>query len=71
MIAVCDEMLKAFDADLKNHELLDRSYLVAELFNQEIAQHPAAEHPKLAEHIERVEASLYELYQKIGSLPSE
>jgi hypothetical protein len=50
------------------HELLDRSYLVAELFSREIAQHPSAKHPKLAARIQRLEDGLFDLYQRIGSL---
>ena len=50
------------------HELLDRSCLVAELFSREIADHPAAKHPKLAKRIQRLEDGLFDLYGKIGNL---
>jgi hypothetical protein len=50
------------------HEMLDRSCLVAELFSREIARHPAANHPKLAKRIKRLEAKLFDLYQKVGAL---
>jgi hypothetical protein len=50
------------------HELLDHSCLVADLFAREIAEHPAARHPKLAARIKRIGHDLYDLYQKIGSL---
>ena len=50
------------------HELLDRSWLVAELFSREVAMHPAASHPKLAKRIKRVEDELYDLYGKIGAM---
>ena len=50
------------------HELLDRSCLLADLFAREIAEHPAAKHPKLAKRIQHLGAGLYDLYQMIGNL---
>jgi hypothetical protein len=50
------------------HELLDRSCLVADLFSREIAELPAAQHPKLAARIKRIGHDLYDLYQKIANL---
>lgn len=45
------------------HEMVDRSCLVAELFSREIAEHPAANHPKLRTRIKHLENGLFELYR--------
>lgn len=50
------------------HEMLDRTGLMAELFSGSIAEHPAAQHPKLAKRIERIEQQLFDLYQVAGGL---
>jgi hypothetical protein len=50
------------------HELLDRSCLIAELFSEQVASHPAAKHPKLHKRIKRLEEGLFKLYGEIGSL---
>lgn len=50
------------------HELVDRSCLIAELFSERIAQHPAAEHPALKRHIKALEDGLFELYQVAATL---
>jgi hypothetical protein len=50
------------------HEMVDRAYLIAELFSREIACHPAANHPKLAKRIERLDKGLFQLYQEAGGL---
>jgi len=50
------------------HELLDRTYLVADLFSEKVAGHPAAEHPELAERVKKIEEDLFDLYQRIGGL---
>jgi hypothetical protein len=53
------------------HELLDRTYTLAENFADHISQHPSATHPKLRKRIEKIESSLFKLYQKIGQLHGE
>ena len=50
------------------HEMLDRTGLMAELFSGSIVEHPAAQHPKLAKRIERIEQQLFDLYQVAGGL---
>jgi len=50
------------------HEMMDRSCLIADLFSREIACHPAANHPKLAKRIKRLESELFRLYQEAGGL---
>ncbi len=52
------------------HELLDRTYLVADMFSEKIAGHPAAEHPELVERVKKIEDALFDLYQTIGGLHS-
>ena len=49
------------------HELLDRLYLFADGFSQSVADHPAANHPKLRKKIKKVERLLFDLYQEAGN----
>jgi hypothetical protein len=50
------------------HEMVDRSCMIAELFSREIAEHPAAKHPKLRKRIKRLEKGLFALYQQAATL---
>ena len=50
------------------HEMLDRTYLLLSMFNDFIAEHPMALHPKLRDDIKHLEDQLANLYQKIGAL---
>jgi len=50
------------------HELLDRTCLYAEGFSENVAEHPAAKHPKVAKKIKVLAAGLFDLYQEIAQL---
>ncbi len=50
------------------HELVDRACLIAELFSDNIAQHPAAKHPKLRKQIAQIENDLFDLYRDAREL---
>ena len=54
--------------ELTLHEMLDRSLMLAEMFEEHIAQHPAAQHPELQELVTKIECELYDLYQKVGEV---
>ena len=53
------------------HEMVDRSCLVAELFSEQIAGHPAAKNPALKKRIARIEQDLFELYRIAATMPNE
>jgi hypothetical protein len=53
------------------HEMVDRSCLMAEIFSEQISQHPAAKHPALQERITKIETDLFDLYQAAATLPNE
>lgn len=49
------------------HEALDRTFIVMEMFNGYVAQHEAIEtDPELKEKASAISGALYELYNKIG-----
>lgn len=50
------------------HELVDRSCMIAEMFSESIAEHPAAQHPKLQQRIAQIGHDLYQLYQEAAGL---
>jgi len=50
------------------HEMVDRSCLIAELFSEQIACHPAANHPRLQKRIKILEDRLFRLYQMAATL---
>ena len=50
------------------HELLDRSCLVAEMFSEHVAQHPASQHPAVKDKICALEQALFDLYNTIGGI---
>jgi hypothetical protein len=52
------------------HEMVDRSCLIAELFSENIAQHPAAKHPKLRKLVKRLEDGLFRLYNVSATMHS-
>ncbi|MFG0244130.1 MAG: hypothetical protein ACF8R9_15200 [Phycisphaerales bacterium JB054] len=50
------------------HELLDRSFLAMEFFNQHVLEHESlAARPALRARAEAVSQSLFDLYQAIGA----
>lgn len=53
--------------ELSMHELLDRSYLVMELFSQYVVEHHALEHmPELRGQAGAVHQALFDFYQAVG-----
>jgi hypothetical protein len=52
--------------ELTLHELLDRSLMVAEIFDEHIVGHPAAQHPDLREYISKLGDDLFGLYTKVA-----
>ena len=48
------------------HELLDRSCLAAEFFSETVASHPSAKHPKLRKKAKKLEAALFDFYQRVS-----
>ena len=57
---------------LGSHELLDRTYLVLNLLEQHILDHPACvREPSWYELAERAAAALRTLYQKVGAAQPE
>ena len=50
------------------HELVDRSCLIAEMFSENISEHPAAQHPELQKLVTRIEKDLFKLYQEAARL---
>lgn len=49
------------------HEVLDRSYLISNMFELYILEHPLIEDtPELLELAEKVADSLYNFYQSLG-----
>ena len=53
------------------HELVDRSCLIAELFSGDIANHPAAKHPRLKKRIKKLESMLFALYTKASLIHAD
>jgi len=51
------------------HEMVDRLCLAAEHFDENIACHPAANHPALAGRIKVIEQKLWRLYQIAATVP--
>lgn len=68
------ETLQEIEADFKNidkwhhHEILDRTMMISDMFDQYIGHHPLAEHPELREAVNRISEDLADLYQAIGDL---
>jgi hypothetical protein len=53
--------------DFGRHELLDRVYLIAEMFEQYVLDHPASkEDPEIQAQVERLSEGLYALYGQVG-----
>ncbi len=53
--------------EFSHHEALDRSSLIAEVFEQQLANHAFIKaHPDLAKRCDRIADALGELYQAIG-----
>ncbi len=50
------------------HEMIDRLALISALFSREIVGHPAADHPKLAKQIAKVDAALADLYNRAATI---
>ena len=50
------------------HEILDRISIIAEAFEMNVSEHPAAKHPDLQKRITKIEKELYKLYQIAGGL---
>ena len=48
------------------HEILDRTYMIADMFESYVKEHPASEAVK--EEVERVSEKLWDLYQVIGKV---
>lgn len=48
------------------HEILDRTYMIADMFESYVQEHPASEVVK--EEVERVSEKLWDLYQVIGKV---
>ena len=48
------------------HEILDRTYMIAGMFESYVHEHPASEAVK--EEVERVSEKLWDLYQVIGKV---
>jgi hypothetical protein len=54
---------------LSMHELLDRSYLVMELFGQYVLEHHALESlPELKAQAEAVHQALFDFYQAVAAI---
>jgi hypothetical protein len=50
------------------HELVHTTCVLAELFNKEIFDHPAAKHPELRKLVKRINSDLFTLYTKAACL---
>lgn len=48
------------------HEILDRTYMIADMFESYVVEHPASESVK--DEVERVSEKLWDLYQVIGKV---
>ena len=48
--------------------MVDRTCLIAQMFDNFIAQHPAADHLKLRKRIKHIEDGLYQLYNDASIL---
>jgi len=57
--------------ELLIHEMLDRTFLVANMFEDIISTHPVAEHPRLKKYITEIEAALFDLYQRVADIDEE
>ena len=53
------------------HELLDRSLLASEFFNQNVSRHQAANHVRLREEVFAISRKLYAFYQLVGDVSCE
>jgi hypothetical protein len=60
--------LKKLDPFLK-HELLDRVYLIADMFEDYIVEHKAAHYPAVTNKVREISSKLWKLYQEVGNLP--
>lgn len=48
------------------HEILDRTYMIANMFESYVLEHPASESVK--DEVERVSEKLWDLYQVVGKV---
>jgi hypothetical protein len=55
-------------APLLIHELLDRTHVIADMFERHVVEHDAAQHPEVKERISRVEQELFGLYNQIAGI---
>lgn len=62
--------LKKLDPFVK-HELLDRTYLIAEMFENYILDHDAAHYPTVTNQVLEISGRLWKLYQAVANLPGE
>jgi hypothetical protein len=62
--------LKKLEPFLK-HELLDRVYLIADMFENYILEHDAAHYPTVSNQVLDISSRLWKLYQDVGNLPGE
>lgn len=51
------------------HEIVDRTFLVAEMFSTYVSQHPGADvNPKIRRLCDQIEGELFDLYQALATV---
>ena len=53
------------------HELLDRVYLIADMFENYVLEHDAAHYPTVTNQVLDISGRLWKLYQAVANLPGE